>query len=84
LTLARDLLARINGAVVTGQWQALRQELTETHKKEVQEPELTINDLADFYLEQYCKVHNTRPDFKEEIILGRPDRNGPQGVNFAG
>ncbi len=63
LTLARDLLARINGAIVSGTWNELRKELDP-------EPEQdhTINQFADVYLEEYCKVRNRCPDFKEERL----------------
>jgi integrase len=69
LAVARNLLARITAAIAIGTWKALRQELTETPEKpSPPEPDLTIRDLADIYMEKYCKVHNTRPDFKEETL----------------
>jgi hypothetical protein len=66
LVLARNLLARINGAIVAGTWKELRKELMETPEK--LETGLTIREFADVYLEEYCKVRNTRPDFKEETL----------------
>lgn len=65
-TLAKSVLARIEGAIAMGTWRELKPELTEP----VAEPEkeITINEFADTYLEEYCKVRNRRPDFKEERL----------------
>src|SRR5262245_294431 len=63
LTVARQLLARINAAITTGTWLELRKELTEKPEKE-----LTIDELADMYFSDYCEVRNTRPDFKEHAL----------------
>lgn len=62
-TVAGQLLARIEAAIVTGIWRQLRKELTEKPQKVY-----TIKEFADVYLEEYCRVHNTRPDFKEETL----------------
>ena len=65
-------MTRINAAIIEGKWEALRRDLTTTIVKETQEtqtkPGFVIRDLADTYLEKYCKIHNTRPDFKEETL----------------
>jgi integrase len=43
-------------------------------KRELTEPppelpkDFTIREFGDLYLEEYCKVRNTRPDFKEETL----------------
>lgn len=60
LTLARDLLARINGAIVSGTWQALRAELKELPK--APEKPMTMTDLAERYYRDWCapeRKHNT-------------------------
>src|SRR5215470_157424 len=62
IALARTLLARINGAIVTGTWKELRKELDNDH----QDQNYTIKQFADVYLQEYCKVRNRRPDFKEQ------------------
>ncbi len=61
--LARDLLARINGAIVTGTWRELRKELDSE-----EEQDYPIKQFADVYLGEYCKVRNRRPDFKEQKL----------------
>jgi hypothetical protein len=69
LATARNLVARINGAIATGTWKEVREELTEKPKQPpAPAPDLMVRDLADIYLEKYCKVMNTRPDFKEETL----------------
>jgi integrase len=70
LMLARNLLARINGAIVAGTWKELRKELTEPAPKEAAEESkgMTIDELSDIYLRDYCQIHNTRPDFKEHAL----------------
>jgi integrase len=60
---ARNLLARMNGAIATGTWKNLRSDLTEGPKKES-----TVDEFADVYYDKYCKVFNTRPDFKEHAL----------------
>lgn len=62
-TLAKSVLARIEGAIAMGTWKELRKELA--GEKEV---DYTIREFADVYFEEYCKVRNTRPDFKEERL----------------
>jgi hypothetical protein len=47
-----------------GRWKELRKELA-GDKEEV---EYTIRQFAEVYFEEYCKVRNTRPDFKEERL----------------
>ena len=63
LTAARNLLKRINGAIVEGRWRELRDELTEKPKKA-----LTVGELADIYLREYCESYNKRPDFKVHAL----------------
>jgi hypothetical protein len=49
-----------------GTWKDLKKELTEPPPEPPQD--FTIREFADIYLEEYCKVRNTRPDFKEETL----------------
>ena len=63
-TLAKSVLARIEGAIAMGTWKELRKELA----GEEEPPDYTIREFADVYLEEYCKVRNTCVDFKEERL----------------
>jgi len=65
-TLAKNVLTRIEGAIAMGTWQQLKKELTEPPPEPP--PNFTVREFADIYLEEYCKVRNTRPDFKEETL----------------
>jgi hypothetical protein len=65
-TLAKNVLTRIEGAIAMGTWQGLKKELTEPPPEPPQD--FTVREFADIYLEEYCKVRNTRPDFKEETL----------------
>jgi integrase len=59
----------VNASIISGTWRELRDELTKKREaKDSAETNVTISDLAETYLEKYCKVHNTRPDFKEETL----------------
>ena len=62
-TLAKNVLGRIEGAIAMGTWKELRKELSGE-----EEPDYTIRQFAEVYFEEYCKVRNTRPDFKEERL----------------
>jgi integrase len=62
-TLAKSVIGRIEGAIAMGRWKELRKELA--GEKEV---DYTIREFAEVYFEEYCKVRNTRPDFKEERL----------------
>ena len=63
-TLAKNVLHRIEGAIAMGTWKELRKELA----GEEDQQDYTIREFADVYLEEYCKIRNTRPDFKEERL----------------
>jgi len=63
-TLAKSVLGRIEGAIAMGTWKELRKELA----GEEEQPDYTIREFADVYLEEYCKVRNTCIDFKEERL----------------
>ena len=62
-TVAKKVTARIDEAIVMGTWKELKKELMEAPPKE-----MTIREFAPVYLEEHCKVRNTRPDFKEETL----------------
>src|SRR5690348_12560580 len=65
-TLAKSVLARIDAAIALGNWQDLKKELTEPRPEPLQD--YTIREFADIYLEEHCKVRNTRQDFKEQKL----------------
>jgi hypothetical protein len=46
-----------------GAWRELKTELYEDSKKD-----LTIEQFSDIHLEEYCRIRNSRPDFKEETL----------------
>lgn len=58
-TIAKNLLARIEGAIATGTWLELRKALTETPERLV-----TVEDFAEIYMTEYCEIRNLRPEFK--------------------
>src|SRR5262245_8296001 len=60
ITIGRKTLARIEESIAMGTWRALKEELSRGV-----DPSLTIDGLADVYMSEYCRIHNTRPDFKE-------------------
>jgi hypothetical protein len=62
-TVAKKVTARIDESIVMGTWKELKKELMEVPVKE-----MTIREFAPVYLEEYCKIRNTRPDFKEETL----------------
>ena len=53
-TLAKNVLARIEGTIAMGTWQELKKELTEPPPEPPQD--FTVREFADIYLEEYCKV----------------------------
>src|SRR2546426_8234126 len=63
-TVAKNLDARICGAIATGTWKQLKEELSRT--KEENNP--TIDEFAEVYYREYCLVRNKRPDFKEHAL----------------
>lgn len=62
-TIANLVMNRIIASISLGTWRELRKELIEGP-----EPDHTIKTFADVYLEEYCRIRNTRPDFKEETL----------------
>src|SRR5207248_6009831 len=62
-TLAKNVLSRIEGAIAMGSWKELRKELSGE-----EEPDYTLREFADVYFEEYCKVRNRHPSFKEERL----------------
>src|SRR5689334_5336431 len=63
-TLAKNVLGRIEGAIAMGTWKELKKELA----GEEEPRDYTIREFADVYFEEYCKIRNTRLDFKEERL----------------
>jgi len=63
-TLAKSVLGRIEGAIAMGTWKELRKELA----GEEEQQDYSIREFAHVYFEEYCKIRNTRPDFKEERL----------------
>ncbi len=64
-TIAKQLEARIDNAVVMGSWRSLREELVSGYRREANP---TVADFAHDYLE-YCRSRNRRPDFKEQALV---------------
>src|SRR5262249_49159409 len=62
-TIANNVMARIVGAIAMGTWRELKKELTQGP-----EEDFTIEKFSDVYLEEYCNIRNTRPDFKKETL----------------
>jgi integrase len=62
-TVAKKMRARIEEAIAMGTWRELKRELYEDPKRD-----LTIEQFSDIYLEEYCRIRNSRPDFKEETL----------------
>ena len=62
-TVAKKTLARIEESIAMGTWRDLKEELARGV-----EASMTIEQLADIYLREYCPIHNTRPDFKEHAL----------------
>lgn len=62
-TVAKKTLARIEESIAMGTWRDLKEELARGV-----ESSITIEQLADIYLREYCPIHNTRPDFKEHAL----------------
>jgi integrase len=62
-TVAKKMRARIEEAIAMGTWRDLKIELYEDPKKD-----LTIEEFSEVYLEEYCRIRNSRPDFKEETL----------------
>ncbi len=63
-TSAKRMLARIEESMAMGTWRDLRDELTLGFDKNT----LTIEQLAEQYMSEYCEVRNKRPDFKKQAI----------------
>jgi len=52
-----------------GTWQELKEELNPNRNADAdQSNDPTIGEFAEVYLDQYCKIHNKRPDCKEQVL----------------
>lgn len=74
MTVAKNLMARIDGAIAIGTWSELRRELSNKPKPTPVATTtpvakvLTVAEFSKIYIEEYCKKRNTRPDFKVETF----------------
>ena len=64
MTVAKKTLARIEESVAMGTWKELKEELSRNI-----EPDLTLARLSNLYLNDYCRSHNRRPEFKEQALV---------------
>jgi integrase len=68
-TIAKKTLARIEESIAMGSWQRLREELTPNRSANAdQANDPTVREFAEVYLDKYCKIHNKRPDCKEQVL----------------
>jgi len=63
ITIGKKILARIEESIAMGTWRALKEEL-----RHEADDEATIRSFSEVYLNEYCRVRNRRPDFKEETL----------------
>src|SRR6266571_4340883 len=63
ITIGKKILARIEEGIAMGTWRALKEELM--HEAD---DDATIRSFSEIYLDEYCRVRNRRPDFKEETL----------------
>ena len=66
MTLAKHVLARIEESIVTGRWRKLKEEVSGIKNTSA---DLTIEEFSRIYLDDYCRHHNRRPDFKEQALV---------------
>jgi hypothetical protein len=68
-TNAKKTLARIEESIAMGTWQRLKEELTPIRQATLDKGnDPTIGEFAEVYLDKYCKIHNKRPDCKEQVL----------------
>ena len=68
-TNAKKTLARIEESIAMGTWPRLKEELTPSRAANAdQGNDPTIQEFAEIYLDKYCKVHNKRPDCKQQVL----------------
>ncbi len=66
MTLAKHVLARIEESIVTDRWRELKEELSGVKNPS---DDLTVEEFSGVYLDDYCRHHNRRPDFKEQALV---------------
>ncbi len=66
MTLARRVLARIEESIFTGRWKELKEELSGVKNRS---GDLTVEEFSGIYLDDYCRHHNRRPDFKKQALV---------------
>jgi integrase len=74
-TIANQVMNRIIASIALGTWQELKKELTDGP-----EQDYTIKQFAEVYMEEYCEIRNTRPDFKEETLAVITDIVGDRSL----
>jgi hypothetical protein len=62
-TIGKKILARIEESIAMGTWRAFKEELAHESDEEA-----TIRSFSLVYLDEYWRVRNKRPDFKEERL----------------
>ena len=66
MTAAKQLLSEIEVAIARGVWPDFKQNVCGNGQD--QSKDLTLEEFAKIYLEQYCRLYNRRPDFKEQAL----------------
>ncbi|MDA2924977.1 site-specific integrase [Acidobacteria bacterium AH-259-L09] len=66
MTVAKRLWNEIEVAIARGTWRELKEQLAGTKKDP---SDFTVEEFAKIYLEDYCRHHNRRPDFKEQALV---------------
>ncbi|MEE8584185.1 MAG: site-specific integrase [Acidobacteriota bacterium] len=67
-TIARQVLNEIEVSIARGTWSEYRATLERPQRLAEPERVMTIADLAPVYLDEYCRIYNRRPDFKEQAL----------------
>ncbi len=66
MTLANHVKARIEESIVTGSWRELKEEFSGVKNTSA---DVTVEEFSVIYLDDYCRHHNRRPDFKEQALV---------------
>ena len=65
-TVAKQLLHEIEVVIAKGTWRELKETLCGNGTNGAKD--LTLEEFAKIYLEEYCQLYNRRPDFKEQAL----------------
>jgi integrase len=63
MTVAKKTMARIEESIAMGTWPEMKEELARGVEQGV-----TVSEFSKIYLQDYCRNHNTRPDFKKQAL----------------